>query len=1654
MKRRIRILAWMLVLALTVGMIQWPTGLTAMASLGQVHVIVENTTYAKADGAAWDGTLLDEWVELKEDSNALSVVKDALDAKNMTQTGADKGYISEIAGLSEFDGGAQSGWMGTLNDWFTDQGLNQYTVAAGSLSAGDEVRMMYTKNWGADLGYDWSGEDESLASVVFSAGTLNQNFEAAMTSYTLTVPEGTTALTVVPTAVNKKFQTHIYADGVEYKRTAQIPVTAGSTVLKITCGTKEYTVAVQKEGTVSANVTIRSQMTGSYLTGLQTVTVSSDLAESYGYQDGIAPAEGVSTLDALVKEHELIFGTADFTPETAQQYLTVGSGYISMVFGYPTYGAGFFVNQGWPNDGTESSSGGYNGTLITTTKLVDGDSVDFFVYQDEIGYSDYYTWVTWPEDARAEEEVTVQVDGISAMMGYLYQTPSDMRKAATPLANAKLGWLDQTTGAVTEISGAVTDKDGNATIMLDRDVTQNTLVAMTNGDAGVSVLMNPSQTEIKPSEKVDAAITMNRISPKARLYRAEDTEHTEDLLAGVAQSGYAYQNLRLLPGTYVLEGIASNGVTVNGTIELNVTSENESFQIQTLEAYATNNSYSWNYGTDFTIENLKVFSGGGSATVSRKVTLGDSTKAGRKTFLALVGDFYTFEAVPTELHQEQYTTLLKSGSVTAWTTTASFAVPEKADLIVTYPYEDADQDGENDYILEVEQLSNYYIYNYLTPSSVKEDGENATASFAAAKNTDFTYRVTNPKKETSVAYGATVKTSATESNNEVTVTKELLEENSEKNKNTVVKDFSENKYDVGDLYLTVNEQGYVNLNAGDSYKLYAYRNWLTIGSITGNDKVVEPDFHVQVLDVDGTGAVSVTENLENTSGKHSFELKANHAGTSIVLVTYDALTNASAAGGSFFSAIWPENTGVFVVTVGAENGIETGMKINAGMNGASKLAGDSFDSELDVLYYTGKDGATYTFTPEEGTTVSMAVCQYINGKMTFGAFGTDGVAANADGSVTLSGLVAGKSIVKLEKDGKVAYQVLRAKQLNYSVYKGDSISESQKLYDSAADAIYAYTDGTKSITKAEYRGLSAEEQASYTELSAEPGENALLVFDRVYHPANKLSGVYNMAASIQLTGEDGTVVTGKRNQYEFASYAAAQQVKITIPSDWNQNHFKLSGVLKASGWGSEFGLHRVLTYELGKTANFGAVMQTGYFGNLENVSVPLASKNQAPVLAVTEKTQQMICLKDAQKTIDLSSIFSDPDGDTLKYFVSVNGAEAVPAEKLYTIPTDAEGNYEFVFSANDGLEDAAETYTIQLTVQNFDDAYQSTGNTLMSQDFTTTGSIGGEWKILGLARSGREIPDTYYQSAVSYIKSTMDADGRLSRTKSTENSRMILAMTALGYDASDINGMNLLLGLSDLSYVKKQGINGAIWALIALDSGKYEIPTSTTGNQVTREALVQEIIGAQMADGMWSLDGTNGEVDLTAMALQALAPYVSDAAVQAAVDLALQTLSAKQNVNGDFGTGSDASAETCAQVVVALTSLGIDPNTDSRFVKAEGSALNALLRYYENGMFRHVTGGSANQMATEQAYYAMVAYKRLLNGQTSLYDMSDVAKKQQPVIPDPTPNPTPKPEPSTPDLKPEDGPHTGDDSAPMSWYLLLMAGSAVCGLCLYRRRRF
>ena len=275
----------------------------------------------------------------------------------------------------------------------------------------------------------------------------------------------------------------------------------------------------------------------------------------------------------------------------------------------------------------------------------------------------------------------------------------------------------------------------------------------------------------------------------------------------------------------------------------------------------------------------------------------------------------------------------------------------------------------------------------------------------------------------------------------------------------------------------------------------------------------------------------------------------------------------------------------------------------------------------------------------------------------------------------------------------------------------------------------------------------------------------------------------------------------------------------------------------------------------------------------------------------------------------------------------------------------------------------------------------------------TIGSSSGEWAVLALARGNADVLnsyyDGYYDRVVAYVRTNISS-GKLNADKSTDNARIALALTAIGEDPTSVGGHNLLTALDDVTYDLKQGINGPIWALIALDSKNY---TSSS-----RDELIEAILGNRTSHGGWALDGTVTDVDMTAMAIQALAPYYkSNKNVQDVVDAALAWLSTKQSSDGGFSSWGNANAESCAQVIVALSALNIDADTDSRFVKNGHSALENLLTFEQaDGSFLHTLPGSDkdnNQMSSEQGTYALVAYDRFKTGKNSLYNMTDAVKR-------------------------------------------------------------
>jgi len=270
-----------------------------------------------------------------------------------------------------------------------------------------------------------------------------------------------------------------------------------------------------------------------------------------------------------------------------------------------------------------------------------------------------------------------------------------------------------------------------------------------------------------------------------------------------------------------------------------------------------------------------------------------------------------------------------------------------------------------------------------------------------------------------------------------------------------------------------------------------------------------------------------------------------------------------------------------------------------------------------------------------------------------------------------------------------------------------------------------------------------------------------------------------------------------------------------------------------------------------------------------------------------------------------------------------------------------------------------------------------------------TPGFGAEWFVLSQARGGvKNVPyyNGYHARVEVYVKSkgaVIDSDRPLENQRSTENSRLILALSAIGKDAANVGGIDLTAPLSDIDWVARQGNNGAFNALLALDCGGY-------GTDETRVGLLEYILANESAGGGWAAaQRLPANPDYTAMALQALAAYRDDADVRAAIDRAVTVLSGLQLTNGSFGFEAEgANTESTSQVIVALTALVIDPVTDARFVKAGGNPVSALLAYQmASGGFKHKPADTAaDNMATDQAARALVAYDRFVNGGDSLYD--------------------------------------------------------------------
>ena len=613
-------------------------------------------------------------------------------------------------------------------------------------------------------------------------------------------------------------------------------------------------------------------------------------------------------------------------------------------------------------------------------------------------------------------------------------------------------------------------------------------------------------------------------------------------------------------GSYLLTATDANGETVNGTIQLDIDAEHTTFAIFSPEINVKNAD--WIYGTDYTF-NLKVTTKEGAVV---NTTMGEYT-SGRKMFLVFNGNTYYLDMIPSEARQaEGYLPASLSGTIT-YNATVQAECPMGYAFDVTVPAEAT--------LFLGTKTAHFVKFKEVEPQGVVTNGAAKVYTFKLADKQQYNYRVSQEGKYTQA--GIFTMSGDPEKRPELTFTDADL---SAKDPKFIDHDVTSNEgYNVADIFLNINERGHLLLaNVGDTYDILPMRNWELTNSITAN-YFIEPDFHFTVLNTMGKEDNSVVK-VENEL------LTAVGTGTAIVLVTYDAIhldqyngaTKSSFVGGSDWGAIWPENTGAFVVTVGQEPAeFSPNITINedylttvtpwgGGDPIDTKLSMKNVDAEFDVFYFLDtEDGFDYTFTPESNVIVTMSQPVIGTNSISYPAFSGLNIRKNNDGSFTLH-LVEGRNIVCLANNaGQCVYQVLTAKPCHRDITVND-----------------------EAVTM------------------VKPGDKVTVQYSGLYHPAGKLAGIHNFSAFLayKQATEGITVTNGKANQYKMASTPAAQAVTFTVPENWIYPVIELTdGVLGISGFGDPVGNHRSTSKDTGRAPNFTAISQSAVFGRVPAVEI-------------------------------------------------------------------------------------------------------------------------------------------------------------------------------------------------------------------------------------------------------------------------------------------------------------------------------------------------------------------------------------------------------------------------------------------------------------------
>ena len=1411
----------------------------------------------------------------------MTIIARALIEEGHRQVGGEKGYISSIVAnygtensveLSEFRRGKGSGWMGTLNDWCTNQGFDKYTVAKGDVRDGDSIDVMYTTDYGNDIHCGFETADASLASMdVGSWKTWDLTNSGDVYAYEAVVNTDSTTVVVRPRALEKQYKTRVFVGDKEYR------VGASSEPIPFEGNSLTITVKTVLPGSSTTAETVGKTYTFTILRDQHILTQKGDVTVDLLRKDGTVMQEGVVP-SFTVWSGDFATSVSAYTADESKNT----TGFVLHLPNLPEGVTGQVITSGGTCYAIE------NGTATVQGELARHGTIYFTIRLNANGGRSEY------ELRFAKPAATLGLSKCGFAGG-------------NQAYNAENIYNGQPEGTMFQVNstGKETGETGFDANWYEYNihVTEKIQNLKSNGYAGIK-LLSSSMVQVKVNDKVLLA-PAKAMAGTALASQLMNVKNRIQLIGEKTDLCIRIENVK------------DSTDVVTYTFHI-IRHSIEAAELEAMIQALPEAKY-FVYATD-------------EASVRQVKKLYDECKDEVKAQLS-DGAKAKIEALWAELERQYQAGMDLANAVLAEVNKYKADIPSTATALTDElyaKYADAIRTSGKLY----DKLQDWALVLWTSSAS----------------------------KENSVLQNAL----------------KLL-----------------NKYETAKGSTIGQATDYL-----DDFMLAGSGFNLTLGSAWNAYPVTFKDITYSNTKLGGEAGLPWNE-----AGRLRFEIDDPSIFEIREVKSFYADKGLGSNGEVYENILYyliplKEGTTTFRVTLTDEAGVFYGQtpETIVHVNSPAEAAVEKLDQKLTNIkslprtrqydthyYWQDQEGAPFTFKVN-GENAKVYVWDYLGGgKKT-------AYPVAADGTVTVL-LKDGYNPIEVTADyeGKTVTQVygLKGKVIDYTLSNVTRPGQTPRIGDTIDLKITGLSVPVYKILRI-YNPMGPHFVYFTDDL---PQQYMLNSNNDQYH-IGSMRIVLTGSGTINLTGGYiyetwmGSKLGSELTQGNTGEIAPQEENNFSVLPDLSFTVADYDGYTGQAWINTEV--------EDGPVTKAGKTVTI----NMPNMPLDEIAKNYPSVTNSTTVKLQSVLTIFGTNIPGLETV----ESKTVQNPLSGKDANLTPITSItFTVPADTPAGTYRIYGGTVKLRCGDPNYTIatkylyerqirdvELTVLpevDYSGIYKTTGDFIQGLGTPTVNSTGGEWMVIGLARSGRPVPAGYYDNVVDYVKAKADANERLHPAKVTDNARVILALTAIGKDVTNVGGHNLLKGLDNMAYVQTQGINGPIFTLIALDSHNYP-----TMGDVTREKLIETILGAALEDGGWAFSGTKADPDMTGMAIQALAPYYkTNEAVKAAVDKALEALSALQRPDGGFGSWGTINSESCAQVIVALTALGIDPTADSRFVKNGLTVLDALVGFYvTGGGFRHTAGGDLDGMATEQGYYALAAYYRFVNAQTRLYDMSDV----------------------------------------------------------------